>query len=44
MYKRAVKKNVILAITLWMKQQPSNALLLEEYLKPEEVIHVKQKM
>ena len=33
---RVVKRNAILVITLWMKQQPSNLLLLEEYLKSEE--------
>ena len=41
---RAVKRNVILAITLWLKQQPSNVLLLEEYLKLEETVYVKRKI
>ena len=31
-----VKGNAIFAITLWMKQQPLDLLLLEEYLKSEE--------
>ena len=41
---KAVKRNVILAITLFKKQQPPNVLLLEEYLKSEEIVHVKRKM
>ena len=39
----AVKRNVILAITLWMKQQSSNVLLLEGYLKSEEMFMSKEK-
>ena len=30
------KRNAIFGITLWMKQQPSDLLLLEKYLKSEE--------
>ena len=44
MDKRVVKRNVILAVTLWLKQQPSNVLLLELYLKLEEIVHVKRKI
>ena len=39
----AVKRNVILAITLWTKQQPSNVLLLEGYLKSEEMFMSNEK-
>ena len=41
---KSCKKNVSLSITLWIKQQPSNILLLEEYLKSQEIVHVKRKM
>ena len=41
---KPVKRNVILATTLFKKQQKPNVLLLEEYLKSEEIVHVKRKM
>ena len=41
---RAVKRNVFLVITILIKQQPSKILLLEEYLKSEEMIHAKRKI
>ena len=41
---RAVKRNVFLVITILIKQQPSKILLLEEYLKSEEMVHAKRKI
>ena len=37
---KCCKRNV----TLRMKQQPSNVLLLEEYLQSEEIVHVKREI
>lgn len=37
---KSCKRNV----TLRMKQQPSNVLLLEEYLQSEEIVHVKREI